>query len=273
VKREVSPISKLFLPAVCSRVFVGDFSGLDLLTSTIDSIPVARRGDDTLTYEVILPVYDCLLSYIAGLDAKLPPASQESILACAKVLSACKSPEFRGAISHLVHVISTDADQLNAGLKRCGLESVKPSIPADSIIKCDGDPVTLRGLFRQALLHPSASEALLKALEFEQGYPVTTTEFLLMLRDAKHRAKISPVVFLQWNRPTIPLEAEDIEALKLYANERRAEFDESQRTELDRMMERWQKGSDPRYLEQMRLQREKMKLREQQQRIRRMQTE
>ncbi len=267
-----SHLAQLFVPAVCSRVYAGDLSGLDRLTAIIGSLPVARRNEGMFVQSVMTPVHSSLLHHLAGLDGKLPPATLESILTCAKVIASSKQPEYRGMASQLVHFVSTDAASLQAGLKRCDLAGVKPSVSVNYGLLRNSDPATLTKLFRLAILHPVAADVLLDSLNSQRDYAVTNKAFLSALADSKLRARISPTVFLKWNRLSIPLEAVDLEALKLYVTERRAEFDETQRAELDRLLERWQKASDPQVLDQMRLQREKMKLREEQQR-RRMQTE
>ena len=77
---------------------------------------------------------------------------------------------------------------------------------------------------------------------------------LPLLKEPELRARISPAVFLQWNRHLLCAPQDDLEGLKLYAAERRRDFDEAQQTELDALLERCQKALDPAILNEIRRQ-------------------
>jgi hypothetical protein len=126
-------------------------------------------------------------------------------------------------------------------------------------------------LLQIARLHHEDSEALLDSFVPLQDDPNTTEVFLSVLRDPKLRALIPPAVFFKWSSAIDPVEVEEVESLKLYASERRADFNETQRAEFDRKVEYWQKTSDAKSMEQKRRRRDQIKLNREQQRIRRMQ--
>ncbi|OYV06791.1 MAG: hypothetical protein CFE26_04370, partial [Verrucomicrobiales bacterium VVV1] len=268
-----SHLGQLFAPAVCSRVDAGDLSGVDRLVAIFDSLPVARRNGSMLPSNATLPLYAGLLNYIASAEGKLNPAAQESILSCAKIIAYSKQADTRGLASHLVHFTFSDRVALDSGLKRCGLEGVKPFVTRGIDFLRNGDSARRRALLRIALLHPVESEALVNSLVPQRDTGGLDSVILPILHDAQLRARLLPASFLNWTRYTMPAEVAELEDLKLYASERRAEFKEAQRVELDRLLARWGTASDPRVMEQMKRQRDELKLREQQQRIRRMQTE
>jgi len=64
---------------------------------------------------------------------------------------------------------------------------------------------------------------------------------LLALKEPALRAKISPALFLTWNRHLTKVKPEDLEAILHYTTERRGDFDEAQRAELDVWLQRLQK--------------------------------
>lgn len=268
-----SHLGQLFVPAVCSRLDAGDLSGIDRLVAVIDSIPVARRSGSMLPSNGAQSLYTSLLIYIASAEGRLTPNAQESILACAKLLAQSRQDESRRVASHLVHFTVSDRVALEAALKRCGLEGVKPYVFRGIDFLRYGDSAKRRALLRLALLHPVESEALVNSLVPQRDTGGLDSVILPILHDAQLRARLSPAAFLNWTRYTMPAEEAELEDLKLYANERRAEFKEAQLMELDRLLARWGTASDPRVMEQMKRQRDELKLREEQQRSRRTQGE
>ena len=91
---------------------------------------------------------------------------------------------------------------------------------------------------RVALLHPTASEALLDSLGPPLNNGTTTGVLLPSLQDPKLRARISPALFLKWNSDLRAATPKDLEAINLYATERRGDFDEAQRIQLDGLLQR-----------------------------------
>jgi tetratricopeptide (TPR) repeat protein len=230
-------VAQLFLPAVCSRMCVDDLSGLSLLAAAIAATPPGQYGYDLIPISITRVQY-CLAAYANRLDAKIPQASAEIILAYAKALTGRKNPMYQGVASHFAHLAATDAASLAAGLKRCGLEGVKPVME----LKGYGmSPETRQALMRVALFHPVSSETLLDSLGPPEVRQANKSVMLLLLREPALRAKISPALFLKWNLHLKRVEPPDLEAIKLYASERRGDFDEPQRAELDGLLERLQK--------------------------------
>ena len=250
-----SAVAKLFIPAVCSRAFANDLSGITLLAKVIAAVPPGSWRESSNFQSTILPIHRCLAAYVARLDGKLPVASVEAILAYARALASQKNPKYLEMVSQYVYLVTTDLTSLEAGLKSCGLEGVKPSSASRDGSYCI-TLETLKDLFRVALLHPSSSEALLDSLGSPLNNGATTGVLLPSLQESALRAKISPALFLKWNRDLRSISAQDLEAMNLYATERRADFDEAQRTELDSLLQRLQdrikQAADPARREEMR---------------------
>ncbi|MES2921242.1 MAG: hypothetical protein V4819_06840 [Verrucomicrobiota bacterium] len=250
-----STSAKLFVPAVCSRVFVDDLSGISLLAAVIAAAPPGSRSENMILQYAIDPVYACLVAYASKLDAKLSEAAVDVILTYAKTLADRKRQEYMGIASQLVYIVTKDAVALGAGLKHCGLEGVKPIIAYNQDRGSEAESQTLQTSVRVALLHPTASEALLESLGAQQMRDPMTSAILPSLQEPELRARISPALFLKWNRQLRFARPKDLEAMELYATERREEFDEAQRTELDGLLKRLQdrlKSMDPARVEEMR---------------------
>lgn len=232
-----SSLSKVFIPAICSRMWADELSGLKLLAAAIAPTPQGKPNE-SLFIQTIYPVQFCVAAYANRHDAKISQESAEIILAYAQALADTYSPKYQGFASQYVHLAATDPASLAAGLKRCGLEGVKPAME----IKDYGIPQENRqALMRVALLHPVASEALLDSLGPVNVSNTTTSAMLSSLREPTLRAKISPTFFLKWNRHLTKVKPQELEAIQLYATERRGDFDEPQRAELDGLLERLQK--------------------------------
>ncbi len=239
-----SAVAKLFVPAVCSRLFADDLSGITLLTAAIAAVPPGPRGQSSDFQSTIHPIHHCLAAYANRHDAKLPKASAEVILAYAKALAGRKNPRYQGIASQYIHLAATDPASLEADLKSCGLDGLKPSTYNAN----GGYSFTLetyQAMMRVALLHPTASEALLDSLGPPLNNGTTTGVLLPSLQDPKLRARISPALFLKWNRHLRAATPKDLEAISLYATERRADFDETQRAELDGLLLRLQERAKP----------------------------
>jgi hypothetical protein len=236
-ERGSSATAELFIPAVCSRVFADDLSGISLLTDAIAAIPPGPRAQSSAFLSTIYPIHHCLAAYANRHDAKLPDASAQAILAYAKALAGRRNPRHQGIISQYVHLAASDAASLEAGLKSCGLDGLEPIIYNAG----GGYSFTLetyQAMMRVALLHPVASEALLESLGPPLNNGTTTGAMLPSLRDPELRARISPAFFLKWNGDLRAVSPEDMEAINLYATERRADFDENQRSSLDELLAR-----------------------------------
>jgi len=263
-------IGMLFVPAVCSRVYAGDISGIPLLATSIANAPPGKRQQSTNLQSTIFPVHACLITYANRLDAKLPEASAEIILSYAKALADLKNPMYQGVAATYVHLAATNAATLEAGLKRCGLEGVKPTGPHNPYGGIRIAPETLQAMMRVALLHPATSQGLLESLGPPQVGSLNRP-MLPLLREPALRARISPALFLQWHRNLWNVDPEDLEAINLYATERRADFDEAQRTELDGLLKplgNRAEPMDPARLEQMRARQREQEQRNREQRER-----
>lgn len=228
---------QLFIPAVCSRVFADDLSGITLLTAAIAATPPGPRTQSSNFRSTVFPVHACLAAYANRHDAKIPAASGEIILAYAKALAGRKNENYLGMASRLVHYAATDAASLDAGLKSCGLEGVKPFTAYSPNNGGRVDPKLVQAMMRVALLHPAGSAALLESLDTPHFSDPTTSDILPLLLEPGLRAKISPALFLTWNRHLQISTPEDLEVLNLYATERRGDFDETQQTELDALLQ------------------------------------
>ena len=186
-----------------------------------------------------------MAAYANRLDGKLPEATVETVLTYAKTLAGRKNPSSQGIASLYVHLATSDAASLAAGLKRCGLEGVKPAVCFDPNGGGRADPETLHALMRVALLHPVASEPLLESLGTPQASDPATNMMLTHLQEPKLRAKISPALFLKWNFNLQYVRPQHLEIINLYASERRGDFDEAQRTQLDGLLKRLQESLKP----------------------------
>jgi hypothetical protein len=115
------------------------------------------------------------------------------------MLGRGKNPTYQGLASQYVYLVTTHAASLEAALKRCGLEGVKPSIyNRDSYRRIARE--TSQALMRVALLHPFNSAALLDSLDMPSSASFNSDALLPSLREPKRRAKISPEMFITWNR-------------------------------------------------------------------------
>ncbi|MES2659747.1 MAG: hypothetical protein V4689_14105 [Verrucomicrobiota bacterium] len=249
-----SSLAQLFVPAVCSRVYANDLSGIPLVAAAITTTPPGPSGDSQIYRYVTGPLHGCLAAYAARLDGKLPAAAVKAILSYAEALAARKSKLSQGPASWYIHLVATDAASLDADLKRCGLEGVKPAVSFNR--DGGGAREKVQAMMRVALLHPVASEALLESLGSSEHYSSSTSAILPSLQESSLRARISPAFFLKWSRHLRALPAKDLEAMNLYATERRGDFDETQRAELDGLLQRLQERSLPRIpaqIEEMRL--------------------
>ncbi len=226
-----SASTTLFIPAVCSRVFADDLSGITLLTA---AVPPGSRDANSFLQSSVYPIQHCLIAYVNRHDGIIPEPSVEIILAYAKAIADGKNPICRGIAFQYVHLVTSDAASLEAGLKSCGLEGVKPS----AYVESGATPATMQALMRLALLHPTASEVLLESLGTPAAYYSNRGAMLPSLHEPKLRAKISPTLFLSWNRILRTVTPEDLEVINLYATERRNDFDEAQRAELDGWLQR-----------------------------------
>jgi hypothetical protein len=223
-------------------------------------------------------VQSCLIAYASRLDAKLPPASAEIFLAYAKALADRQDPALQGLASFYVHLAATDAASLETALKRCGLDGVKPAVatrndrpgwaPAER-----ASLETMQTIMRVALLHPANSSALLESLGNPPSMDPTASPLLPLLQEPELRKRISPELFLKWNRHLAGVEQKNLESMKLYSTERRADFDEARRTELDGLLKRLDNPEitmDPTRLEGMRRQQRSQQMREEMEERRRM---
>ena len=250
-----STVAKLFVPAVCSRVYTDDLSGITLLSAAIAAAPPGQRSENLILEYIHRPVQTCLAAYANRLDAKLPEASVEVILTYAKALADRKQQEYLGIASQLVYLAATDAASLEGGLKLCGLEGVKPTAAYNPNGGGGTLPETLLPMMRVALLHPATSEALLESFGTPQINDSMPYVILPLLQAPQLRARISPALFLKWNRDLRVVAPKDLEAMELYATERRGDFDEAQRVQLDGLLQRLQdsaKPIDPARVEEMR---------------------
>jgi hypothetical protein len=241
-ERDSSATLQLFIPAVCSRVFADDLSGITLLTAAMADVPPGPRSRSSDFQSTIYPVHRCLAAYANRHDAKLPAASAEIILAYAKALARLGNPLHQGIASQYVHLAAIDPASLEANLKSTGLDGLSSPIYNAS----GGYSFTLetyQAMMRVALLHPVASEALLDSLGPPLNNGATTGALLPSLQDPKLRARISPALFLKWNSDLRSVAPRDLEAMKLYAAERRADFDEEQQAALDSLLERIERMS------------------------------
>ncbi len=232
-----SRLAGLFVPAVCSRVSADDLSGLTLLAAAIAAAPPAQQGDAMIS-QFLNPTHASLTAYINRLNGSLPEASVETITSFAKALAGRKNPLFLGIASQLVHLVATDAASLEAALKRCGLEGVKSAMTTPNARMSRISQETIQALMRVALLHPGSSEVLLESLGTPPTMDPTASPMLPLLHDPNLRARISPDLFLKWNRHLAGVDQKNLEVMKLYATERRADCDEAQRTQLDELMKR-----------------------------------
>ena len=232
-----SLLATLFVPAICSRLSANDLSGITLLTAAISPAPPAPDADG-MSMPFLNSIHASLAGYINRLDGTLPEASAEAILAFAKALAGLKDPLCLGIASQLVHLVATDVASLDAGLKHCGLEGVKPSMATPNTRLFRISPETIQALMRVALLHPATSEALLESLGTPPSMDPTSSPVLPLLVEPNLRARISPDFFLKWNRHLAGVDQKGLEILKLYATERRKDFDEAQQLELDGLLKR-----------------------------------
>jgi hypothetical protein len=232
-----SAAAQLFIPAVCSRVCAEDLSGIALLAEVLKALPPGPRSESSILQTAVFPVHSALAAYASRLDGKLPPPSVVAILAYARGLAGRGNSKYQDIASQLVYLVSTDADSLAVNLGSCGLAVVKPS-SASVEGRYSVNLKTLQNLIRVSLLHPTASEALLDSLGSPLNNGATTGALLPSLQEPALRARISPELFLKWNRDLRVVAAKDFEAMNLYVTERRAEFDDAQRTELDALLKR-----------------------------------
>ncbi len=251
----VTGLTTLFVPAVCSRVYAGDLSGISLLAGAIEAAPPGGRCENQISQYAIAPIQTSLADYAIRIDAMIPAASTEAILAYAKALAGRKNLSYLGIASHFVYLATTDRASLDANLKRCGLEGVAPTATYKSYPGSRETPEIAQTMIRVALLHPANSEALLESLAKPRTSDYYTSAILPALQEPKLRARISPALFLTWCRQLRRSNRPDLEAMNLYAAERRGDFDEDQRAELDGLLERLEdaaKPMNPARLEEMR---------------------
>lgn len=232
-----SATAGLYVNSACSRAIAGDLSGVNEITSAIDSAPIGVICDEAIECHVLRPVVGCFVTHANNTDVRLPKATVDAILGFAKALAGRQTLRLNGAAARLVYLATNDDASLAAGLKHCGLVGVKPAVPGASDGFTEMSATMLSIEIRVALRHPSFSKTLLTALSevwvSDDGSPLVP-----LLGDPKLRAGIAPNLFIHWNSRVRRVTPEGLESMKLYINERHGEFDVPQRIATEDLMYR-----------------------------------
>jgi hypothetical protein len=232
-----SATASLYVNYACSRAIAGDLSGIEEITAAIDSAPPGTICDRVIESAVLLPVVGCFVSNANRTDVRLQKAAVEAMLGFAKALASRQTLGLSGTASRLVYLAATDDASLAAGLKRCGLEGVKPTVPGASDGNSDMSAEILSMEIRVALLHPSFSKTLLASL-VEVSVSDDRSPLAPLLGDPKLRAGISPDLFVRWNLKVRHVTPEDLKTIRLYVTERHGEFDMNQRIFTQSLLDR-----------------------------------
>lgn len=230
-----SVVASIFIPAVCSKIHADDLSGLATLTTALP--PATSVGEFYIDQFSLFSIQSSLFAHANRFDAILPEASAAAILGFAKALARYKNAALRGVASRLIHLAATDAASLKAGLEQSGLENTIPPVLDFYRGEMEGADM-VQAMLRVAVLHPVSSEVLLATLATPRTYGSSAGAMLPLLCEPKLRAKIPPEIFLKWNGTLMEMRPELVEGLKLYAAERRGDFDENQRNRLDMILKR-----------------------------------
>ncbi|MCW1924517.1 hypothetical protein OKA05_18270 [Luteolibacter arcticus] len=222
--------------AVKSRFHAGDSSGIEAMALAIRQAPAGAEMDQFVRRWLSITTI-CFWYAADRHDAKLPEASAVAVRSFAAALATREDPEIRAEASLLVHLAASDAASLKAGLESCKLDGVAPGRLSDR----DGMRMhfdsTLPFMFRVGLLHPCSAE-LMKIIERPSVSMSQMGMMLSILKDPQVRARLEPAMFLDWTRYTTRVPGPYVEGVKAYATERRNDFDEGQRTQLDALLER-----------------------------------
>jgi hypothetical protein len=153
----------------------------------------------------------------------------------AAAVATREDAELRAEASLLVYLAAKDADSLKAGLESCKLEGVAPG----RVTNRDrmGHSLPNPSVIRVSLMHPFSAE-LMKLIERPSTSMSQSGYVLSVLKDPEIRARLAPAMFLDWTRYTIRAAPSYLEGAKAYAAERRGDFNEGQRAQLDALLER-----------------------------------
>jgi hypothetical protein len=232
-----SPAAQLFLPAVCSLAHGGDLSGMERLAAILSLLNEDKMRSSQLEPFPYL-IGPALIAYADRQDAKLSPVASETYLQLGRSIAKRKShPIFMALASYLIHLGARDAASLQRELKEADLETVKPFLNARYFQEEASGLRNFTAALRVAILHPVSSAVLMDPEVFGvNGFARVEGQALLrLLGDPALRAKLAPALYCSLTRylSDPQLTVEDFQNMKIYAEERRADFTPEEASAID----------------------------------------
>jgi hypothetical protein len=227
-KNSNDPLGVLHVAAVCSRFHAGDHAAMerlaDLLKETLENGNVAWEMTQSW-----LPLIQCTFWRHADRhDAVLPEPSAKAILKMAVVLSSFQRAEWRGEAASMIRMASRTPEALAAAVEATKLQGVEPGRRFYLNSSIDRE-AAIRSMIRVGILHPCASQELLKN-SLSQGVAIAfKNSFLDLLAEPKVRTRLQPSNFLEWVARARGVSPEALAFAKTYAEEKKADFNDEQR--------------------------------------------
>jgi hypothetical protein len=233
--KRLSDAASLFIPAVCSRVQGGDFSGLARFSEMIAATPAGKADDWRRWRPWIARVRGELILFAARHDGLLSEPARQAIVAHAEVLATSDETPVRSGASLLLHIAAADPAALAASLERCGLEDVEPALV--SAVQSPWSTKVSQAMLKLALVHPVSSDALMELVNDNSGQMGRFEVILPILEEPKLRAKLPPEMFFKHLRQLSRAGPREIDAVKHYAEERAGEFNPEQAEQIEQRLE------------------------------------
>lgn len=226
--------SLVLLGAACSAFHRGDPRGIDAFSAALDPL-AATRLDSDLRSSLYLSWIPLLRSAVwvhaDRHDGVMPEATAKAVRRLAGVIRKLDQGRVAGEAWAMVLLASPDAGAVERNLKEAGLEQERAD---DSMypFPADFDEMTRWkvGLakLRMSVLHPAAGPDFVAGIGMPQEMMGKPEGALELLADAKLRAVLSPVRFLDWLRAVRAPTPELMKLAATYADERRKDFNQWQ---------------------------------------------